>query len=456
MKKYLFILLFFIGYIVNSQVRISGKVIDSEDIPLIGASVYLNNTSIGTTTNDLGEFELFIKEGIYDLIISYLGYETIQYLIDTSKTNRKFTFKTKAADNLLDEIVIRNKRYSAEDRAYFLSRFRKSFIGKTNLSKNCKIVNPDVIQFDYNALSNVLEAYVSKPIKITNKDLGYKIYYDLVHYELSSTRITFLGYSRYEEMKGGRSKKRKWKKNRLRAYNGSKMHFIRSARNGTLTEEGFIVNQFKRIPNPDRPSDSILKETRKYLRTLNMGSSTIQNFIITPDKDRGLKEARDKIISKMKKDAKFKNMDDSIIKKLIHNPSFIKKYSTGVPISKTIQEKKDSVMDILRRGRLKRMIDIPIKDSLVEQDFIVRSNNKVVMKFTDYLKVKYMNEKEEYNFRRGPNRLDYQASDLVLYTKDILLDKSGIFIEPLDVFMEGYWSYEKTADALPLDYVPKE
>jgi hypothetical protein len=67
-----------------------------------------------------------------------------------------------------------------------------------------------------------------------------------------------------------------------------------------------------------------------------------------------------------------------------------------------------------------------------------------------------MNEKEEYNFRRGPNRLDYQASKLVLYTESVLLDKSGIFIEPLDIFMEGYWGYEKTADALPLDYIPSD
>lgn len=454
MKKHLFILLFFIGFLSNAQIRISGKVLDSNNEPLIGASVYLNNTSIGTTTNDLGEFELSIKKGIHDLIVSYLGYETIQYQIDTNKPTRKFTFKTKAADNVLDEIVIRNKKYSAEDRAYFLSRFRTSFIGKTELSRNCKIINPDVIQFDFNPLSNVLDAYVSKPIEIVNKDLGYKIYYDLVHYELSQTKITYLGYSRYEQMKGGKSKRRKWKKNRLIAYNGSKMHFIRAARNGTLYEDGFVINQSKRIPNPNRPSDSILKETRKYLRTLNTNSSTIVNLTITPNNDKGLRDAQDKIISKIKKDPRFKNMHDSVIANLTNNPSFIKKYSTGKSISKTVKEKKDSVMEILSRGRLKRFIDVKLKDSLTEKDFLFRSNKDVIMKFKHYLEIKYMNEKEEYNFRKGPNRLDYQASKLILYTESVLLDKSGIFIEPLDIFMEGYWGYEKTANALPLDYFP--
>jgi len=74
MKKLLILFFLLNGFINNAQTRISGKVLDSNNHPLIGAAVYLNNTSIGTTTNDLGEFELFIKAGVHDLIISYLGY----------------------------------------------------------------------------------------------------------------------------------------------------------------------------------------------------------------------------------------------------------------------------------------------------------------------------------------------------------------------------------------------
>lgn len=76
------------------------------------------------------------------------------------------------------------------------------------------------------------------------------------------------------------------------------------------------------------------------------------------------------------------------------------------------------------------------------------------MMFKNYLDIKYMNEKEEFNYRRGPNRLNYQATKLILFSDSVVLDKSGVFIEPLDVFMEGYWGYEKIADALPLDYRP--
>ena len=44
----------------------------------------------------------------------------------------------------------------------------------------------------------------------------------------------------------------------------------------------------------------------------------------------------------------------------------------------------------------------------------------------------------------------------ILFAENVLLDPSGIFIEPLDVFTEGYWGYEKIADALPLDYIPEK
>ena len=138
MNKIIFTLFIILGFNNYAQTRISGKVIDTNNIPLIGAAVYLNNTSIGTTTDDLGEFELYIKEGIYDLIVSYLGYETIKYQIDTNNPVKKITFRTKESSNLLDEIILQNKKYTAEDRSKFLSKFIKSFIGEQYFLRDLK------------------------------------------------------------------------------------------------------------------------------------------------------------------------------------------------------------------------------------------------------------------------------------------------------------------------------
>ena len=413
MNKIIFTLFIILGFNNYAQTRISGKVIDTNNIPLIGAAVYLNNTSIGTTTDDLGEFELYIKEGIYDLIVSYLGYETIKYQIDTNNPVKKITFRTKESSNLLDEIILQNKKYTAEDRSKFLSKFIKSFIGETIFSKRSKIQNLKVIKFHYDSINDILDAYASKPIKIINKDLGYEIYYDLIQFELSSKKITYLGYSRYVEIEGSTSKQKKWQKNRQRAYNGSLMHFIRAARNGTLYREGFVINQSKRVLNTERPSDSMLEKTRKHLL----------KFVD---------------IKKIKKLQKLKN---SIAISTLN-------LKTNLLLSRN---KKDSIMGILKKARLKKYVDIKIKDSLVEKDFLTHEKNFVKLKFKDHLDVIFMNEKEEFRYRKGPIKVDHQSSKIFLLTESVLLDPSG-FIEPLDVFTEGYWGYEKIADALPFDY----
>tara|TARA_R110002073_G_scaffold108336_5_gene243450 strand:+ start:19084 stop:20343 length:1260 start_codon:yes stop_codon:yes gene_type:complete len=419
MKTRTLFFIFFLAIIVqvSAQIRIKGKVLDEKDTPLEGASVYLNNTTKGTTTDNLGEFELLINEGVYDLIVSYIGYQTLQYQIDTKKPNKPFVFKTIPMTNMLDEIVLNKRKYSAEDRAYFLSRFKQNFLGKTELSKECTITNLDAIQFNFNHSTRILEAFANEPIEIINKGLGYKISYNLVHFELTPTKIVYQGYSKYEDLKGSKRKKRKWNKNRLVAYKGSKMHFIRSVLKGVFYEEGFIVDEYQRIPNPDRPSDSIIQETRKYLNTF---SSSVGAFKITSNMSINIKDDRTKEVDRIKR------------------------------------KKRDSALAIIRQSRYEKFVDKKLRENLTEKDFIIRTKNLVTMKYDHLLYVKYMNEKEEYNFRPGPNRLDYQLTKLILLSKSVILDKAGVFIDPLDVFTEGYWGYEKTANALPLDFTPKE
>ncbi len=58
--------------------EISGRVMDGEfNEPLIGASVIVEGTTIGTITDENGNFNLLIPEDAQNLMISYIGYETI-------------------------------------------------------------------------------------------------------------------------------------------------------------------------------------------------------------------------------------------------------------------------------------------------------------------------------------------------------------------------------------------
>ncbi len=71
-------LLCLLTYICFSQ-TVKGIILDAKtNVPIESASVYFDNTSIGTSSNLKGEFEITLKKGINTaLIISFLGYEKV-------------------------------------------------------------------------------------------------------------------------------------------------------------------------------------------------------------------------------------------------------------------------------------------------------------------------------------------------------------------------------------------
>ncbi|MFZ4726541.1 MAG: carboxypeptidase-like regulatory domain-containing protein, partial [Paludibacter sp.] len=80
---YILCFLFFsLGMSAQSKVRIYGYVIDTNNRGIELANVYFQNTSIGTTTNQNGYYELIadVKDSA-TIIYSLLGYKTIKHTI---------------------------------------------------------------------------------------------------------------------------------------------------------------------------------------------------------------------------------------------------------------------------------------------------------------------------------------------------------------------------------------
>src|SRR5574344_1259485 len=59
----------------NKYTHLKGKVLDQSGEPVIGASVWIEGTTVGTVTNLDGEYELDATTGS-PLKISYIGYQT--------------------------------------------------------------------------------------------------------------------------------------------------------------------------------------------------------------------------------------------------------------------------------------------------------------------------------------------------------------------------------------------
>ena len=75
-KKLLLTLFASFGMMIflNAQTKISGTVKDSNGEPLIGASVQVDGTSEGTTTDLEGDFTIMVSDVSGSLNVSYTGY----------------------------------------------------------------------------------------------------------------------------------------------------------------------------------------------------------------------------------------------------------------------------------------------------------------------------------------------------------------------------------------------
>jgi hypothetical protein len=72
-------LLFFIPFTLSAQRTISGRITDAEDgSPIPGAAVFIASTTVGTTTDVDGYYQLKIPgKGSYQLVVSYVGYQPV-------------------------------------------------------------------------------------------------------------------------------------------------------------------------------------------------------------------------------------------------------------------------------------------------------------------------------------------------------------------------------------------
>lgn len=277
-----FILLLLIPVALFSQVTFSGKIIDAktkEALP--GASIYIPGSSIGTTSNLLGDFSLKLPLNTKEIVISFLGYNTINATIDVSD-GKDFSNVIGLRENStqLNEVVLVKPKIDAKwKRQYAL--FKKHFLGESSIATKAKILNPENLYFEetYNSGGYQLVAKSNIPLLVKNKNTGYLINCELLSFSFTrlkdfTTYTQYEGYLFFEDLNKEKVKK-SILKNRLKAYKGSIQHFITSVYNNTFLEEGFLVNEYIIKDNPDYPSEDELKEIRQEAQ--KTGDYTVVN-----------------------------------------------------------------------------------------------------------------------------------------------------------------------------------
>ncbi len=108
MKKLIFLTLFSLSFLTYGQKTVSGTVTDSADNqPIPGASIIIKGTTVGVSSDFDGNFTLEAPTSEFTLVISYLGYKTIE-----QPSNGQSTFSISLSTDALqlaDVVVTANK-----------------------------------------------------------------------------------------------------------------------------------------------------------------------------------------------------------------------------------------------------------------------------------------------------------------------------------------------------------
>jgi len=221
--------------------QISGKVIDIDKSVVPFANVFVNNTRIGTSTDENGFFVLTIPARIQqvELVVSSVGFNTIK---------RKLTNKDQQLQNLviafengiqLKEIAITAKRDKEWKRKWKI--FERGLMGESDLRSKCRILNPEVVRLEYDKDKNVV-ATAEKPIIIQNNALGLIINYHIDFFETNGVKTLYSGSKFFKNIDSNNTDlQKKWIKPRKDAYVNTFRNFLVSLSQQKLKENGFAV-----------------------------------------------------------------------------------------------------------------------------------------------------------------------------------------------------------------------
>jgi hypothetical protein len=246
-KSYIF-LLFTVSLFCTSafpqakfKSKITGTVVDAETrTPLLNVNIFLANTTIGAASGEDGSFLIeFVPPGIYDMVVSMIGYEvkTKQIQIAQAQSyNFIFTLKPKPIKG--DEIAVEapNPKQWKKD----LKKFENLFLGESENAKKCSILNPYVLSFAIDPVSRKFVTFSDSTLRVENRSLGYLLKIVFQKFNYSRIRLVYDLFIQFEELKTKDEKtKTTWVNNRLKTYRGSFRHFLKSLVKRNLKKEGF-------------------------------------------------------------------------------------------------------------------------------------------------------------------------------------------------------------------------
>ncbi|MGB3467507.1 MAG: DUF5686 and carboxypeptidase regulatory-like domain-containing protein [Cyclobacteriaceae bacterium] len=255
----------------DAESKISGRVVDENGEGLPFATIYIENTTNGSTSNVNGYFSIVAPEGLQRVVFQFVGYKKKVVEVDNTDSSEELFIRMEVETFSLQELVVNANQ---EDPAYKVIR---------EAIKKRKYYQDEINAFQCDAYLKGLQAITQKPDKI----LGFKIPIDSGIVYLSES-VSKLYYERPEKIKEVMVSSKVSGSNSAFSYNiasdvlfnpyqnifeyesisqrgfispiaANALLFYNYKLEGTIVENGLLINKIKVIPK--RVNDPVFNGT---------------------------------------------------------------------------------------------------------------------------------------------------------------------------------------------------
>jgi hypothetical protein len=221
---------------------VTGTVSDArtkERLPF--ANVYINRTTLGTPSRDDGSFRINgIPHGQVEVVCSMVGYKTSSQSFDLKPGEViEIEFVLQPVSSELQTVTVEGEKDKEWEKN--LAAFKKVFLGRDDLAAQCVIANPNVLEFSKLKPAG-MSAVASAPLEIINQGLGYKVTYELNHFQFTAQTYAIAGNIKFEQLLAPDSATtHRWTRSRKQVYVSSLPYLMKSMIEGRIRENGFEV-----------------------------------------------------------------------------------------------------------------------------------------------------------------------------------------------------------------------
>lgn len=174
MKLIFSLLTFFCSILVFSQTKVSGIVIDELGEPVAFANIIFKGSSEGTITNDDGVFYLESDNSHTNLIVSFVGYESTEIILQKKVNYRMRITLLEGGEQLKEVIVYFGKQSKKNNPAIDILKkiWERRRQNGVNHFKQYNYDKYEKIEFDLNTIdSSVINSKIFKGLEFIFQDL---------------------------------------------------------------------------------------------------------------------------------------------------------------------------------------------------------------------------------------------------------------------------------------------